>query len=770
MGSTYTPQGTTIRLTPADETASLKAAYCNMAQKAYEEWPNEAGFEGLTAHRGPVELKVNGNIPVWAAGSLYRTGPGQNKVEDTKSGAFHLSHWFDGLAHTHKFDIVPGGEEGQVRVFYSSRRQSDKVAADIKASGALHAVSFAQRMDPCIGMFGKVMSVFTRRPDRPFYNVGVTVGTNLPSFQEQPNGTQDHRTTNTNIVIGTDASVMCEMDPKTLETISFPLQSKFHPDLKGALGAAHGLTDPETGDYFNYNLELAKQPLYRIFCVSATTNETAILATIPFAAAFIHSFFLTSNYIILCIPAAHYEWSGLKILWTGNLHDAFKPFDPSETCHWFVIDKHHGKGVVAEFTSPARFFFHAVNAFEDEETGDILCELVDYPNRYILDAYYYDVILNRKDKAKEYWTDGQLEQKSFPRLTRYRLRKQEFVVGEEELPTAEIVMEIPSPHAGDMPVINPLYQGKKHRYGYILVSRVMSTLFEAIAKVDTETRELLQWQGPKGHTPGEAIFVPRPAGDGEALDEDDGVLLSVVLDGENRRSYLLCLDAKTMTELGSAEYGTVHCLHNLSSLLLTFTIFLTILLSALLALLAIPVLLLLSWIGNDHNSIITPLFLFLTTTPSPTANIPTPSTDIPSPTSDISTPITNVSFSSANISTASPRPPTTTTSTTSPSASTAAAAAATTRSTTASAASPSTTAVSPTSTSTSSAAELSRDDFVAVISCATDIGESRIAVQAQSQQGDEEERSHCVGSWGVKYETISMGRMMLFGGECASET
>lgn len=41
----------------------------------------------------------------------------------------------------------------------------------------------------------------------------------------------------------------------------------------------------------------------------------------------------------------------------------------------------------------------------------------------------------------------------------------------------------------------------------------------------------------------------RPGG----VKEDDGVLLSVVLDGFSRKSYLLCLDARTMLEMGRAE-------------------------------------------------------------------------------------------------------------------------------------------------------------------------------------------------------------------------
>lgn len=52
-----------------------------------------------------------------------------------------------------------------------------------------------------------------------------------------------------------------------------------------------------------------------------------------------------------------------------------------------------------------------------------------------------------------------------------------------------------------------------------------------------------------GQTPGEAVFVPDPKGQ----EEDDGVLLSVVLDGLKGKSYLLVLDAKTMLEVARAE-------------------------------------------------------------------------------------------------------------------------------------------------------------------------------------------------------------------------
>ena len=51
--------------------------------------------------------------------------------------------------------------------------------------------------------------------------------------------------------------------------------------------------------------------------------------------------------------------------------------------------------------------------------------------------------------------------------------------------------------------------------------------------------------------PSEPVFVPRPG----ASDEDDGVLLSQVYDGEKRETFLLVLDAKDMTELSRCYTG-----------------------------------------------------------------------------------------------------------------------------------------------------------------------------------------------------------------------
>lgn len=87
----------------------------------------------------------------------------------------------------------------------------------------------------------------------------------------------------------------------------------------------------------------------------------------------------------------------------------------------------------------------------------------------------------------------------------------------------------------------------RHRYVYMIVNRGKSTFFDGIMKFDTETKETRLWSH-HAQSQGEPIFVADPTG----LNEDNGVLLNIVLDGNTSKSYLLCLDAHDLTELGRA--------------------------------------------------------------------------------------------------------------------------------------------------------------------------------------------------------------------------
>ncbi|KAK2612004.1 hypothetical protein QQS21_001969 [Conoideocrella luteorostrata] len=544
-----------FRRTADDEEADMLQCRDNYEKGEWQSWPNNGAFEGLEEHRGPIQLNVTGSIPSWAAGILYRTGPGQSVIEDTSRGTHRVSHWFDGFAHTHRFDIAPSANDNtQCSVTYSSRRQSDEFVELIRRKGWRTGISFAQKNDPCVGLFAKFMSYFL--PSPVVNNVCVVADMPEPSCAPPLQSARPKEPSN--LYLTTDAAVLQKVDPRTLEPLGQARQTELHPDLKGPLSCAHAQRDPETGDLFNVNVDLGIRVTYRIFRVNADSGTTDILATISdkeLPAAYIHSFFLTQNYVILCVPTSHLAWRGMRVLWERNVIEALKPFNPKNKCKWVVVDRRHGKGVVATFSTPPAFFFHSINAFEEisqDESGNKVTSLyldyIEFKSTDLMHFLYHDVLANRDGAG-----DKAMEQFGF-KAVHSEFVRQKFNMHPQDRSrpycrTAEKIFSIPNPHSGELPTINPHNVTKPYRYVYGIANRGRAFMIDTLVKTDLKTKEAMLWEGPVGHTPGEPIFIPRPGG----VQEDDGLVLSLVLDGSASRSYLLCLDALTFEELGRAE-------------------------------------------------------------------------------------------------------------------------------------------------------------------------------------------------------------------------
>jgi beta,beta-carotene 9',10'-dioxygenase len=77
---------------------------------------------------------------------------------------------------------------------------------------------------------------------------------------------------------------------------------------------------------------------------------------------------------------------------------------------------------------------------------------------------------------------------------------------------------------------------------------VRGNFIDNLVKLDLENNAISSWY-EKGCYPGEPVFVATP----EAANEDDGVILSVVLDAKKARSFLLILDASSFRDLARAE-------------------------------------------------------------------------------------------------------------------------------------------------------------------------------------------------------------------------
>lgn len=71
-----------------------------------------------------------------------------------------------------------------------------------------------------------------------------------------------------------------------------------------------------------------------------------------------------------------------------------------------------------------------------------------------------------------------------------------------------------------------------------------------LCKLNVQDQTVVTWKESSDLFPGECVFIPRPG----AVDEDDGVVLSIVLSAnESRSHFLLILDGRTFQEIARAD-------------------------------------------------------------------------------------------------------------------------------------------------------------------------------------------------------------------------
>lgn len=480
-------------------------------------------------------------------------------METDQGNTFAVDHLFDGISQVHRFQLNAAKDtKSGATVLFNSRVVASKLVNEIKTKGHADWYSMATKPDPSTTYVERLSQLIkaseSDEPNDGIVNIGVTLSVNVPGLKSRQTKVYSDKedvgvkTLHTK----TDGSIMQQIDPVTLEPIASTLHNELHPELKGPLGAAHARTDPETGDFFNYNLDVGYPAIYRVFRTSKKTGETTILASVPARPAFVHSFFLTEEHVILCVWNSHFKDGGLGLLLNGNILDSMGPYDPSIPSMWYVIDRIHGQGLLATYEGPPFFAFHSINAWSEASPGDpsksdIVCELITHSNSSDATGAWYDILAADPPIPPEVLLEGRKQTEV--QFSRFRLPTvPDSPYTKEDIKRVVHEYSVLNEVGPELPVLNGKYLMRPHRYTYAPTNRGLSTYFDGLVKFDSQTKEHLLWT-EHGHSPGEGLFVANP----EGVSEDDGVLLSVVLNGLTGKSYLLCLDAKTMKELGRAD-------------------------------------------------------------------------------------------------------------------------------------------------------------------------------------------------------------------------
>jgi len=401
------------------------------------------------------------------------------------------NHWFDGLAMLHKFAFSEG------KVSYSNRFLESSSYCKARANGKISIKEFAT--DPCRTLFQKVKSYFM-----------------APALTD--NGNISVITYDDEVLATSETPLPIIFDKETLKTIG---HIAFKDDLDGQIEPAHPHYDRQ-GNVYNYLLKYGIKSKYQLFRMNPKTKKREIIAIIEAPnPSYMHSMAMTENYIILT------EFP--KIVNPFELKFGDKPL--IENYHWKpelgtryqVVHKESGE--VQTYEGDPIFAFHHVNAYEEE--GQIVIDLVAFEDASVLEMLYLDQLRSNEPN----YASGYLNRATIDLSKDHK-------VGLKRLSSKLI----------ELPRINyEAYNMRPYQYVYGAGTTVDGNFLDDITKINSQSGESWTWY--KEHCyPGEPVFVAHP----EASAEDEGLLLSIVLDTDAYNTFLLALDAQTMEELGRA--------------------------------------------------------------------------------------------------------------------------------------------------------------------------------------------------------------------------
>jgi carotenoid cleavage dioxygenase-like enzyme len=479
------------------------------------------GFRSLEAEHDDLVLDVDGEIPAWLSGSLVRNGPGRFEV-----GGERVEHWFDGLAMLHKFRFAEeNGTDGGGDVFYSNRFlrteayreavEDERITSQFATSG-----SYLDQLKSFLG----------DSTDNANVNV-ARIGGEYAALTETPRRVR--------------------FDP---ETLSARGDLTYADDMTVHHVTAHLRRDDRRGETVGYATQFGRKNRYHLYRVLDDRPAGGRPSRVPIASmpveepAYLHSFALTPRYAVVVEPPFVVNPMRFLLPGHGGFIDNFR-WKPERGTRFLAFDRQSGN-LAIERTAPPFFFFHTVNAFEDEAAGELVVDLVAYEDAGIVKDLFMSSV-EGEEKAGEATSEepdpGPVLDAAKGELARFRVPTDGGRVERRNLYTG---MELPR--------IAPRAQMESYRYAYGQATAREGQ--NGLAKVNVETGEATEWW-EDGFYAGEPIFVPKPpddggggsGGDGDSLPEDRGAVLAPVLDTESEDSVLVVLDGETFEELARAH-------------------------------------------------------------------------------------------------------------------------------------------------------------------------------------------------------------------------
>jgi beta,beta-carotene 9',10'-dioxygenase len=402
----------------------------------------------------------------------------------------------DGQSLRHWFDgfaMLHRFSFGDGTVSYANRFLQTRAYRAARESGRLAYSEFAT--DPCRSLYQRVTAMFSPK-------LTDNANVNLTKLGER-------------FIAMTETPIPVQFDPQTLAAAGVA----YRPP--GQLTTAHPHLDRATKGMLNYAAQLGPRSSYRFFLVEPGSTTARVIASKQVREpAYMHSFGLTPRWLVLAeFPLVV---NPLRLALSGRPYIENFRWQPELGTRFRLFDRESGEAI-GPFRAEACFAFHHVNSYEED--GSVVVDLCTFPDSGIIEDLYLERLRAGRPVTP-------------PRLERFRIDPGSGAVEREQL--VDEPLELPRINYG---------RCNERPYRYVWgVGNGESGWLERIVKADVTSHRSDTW-AEEGCFPGEPVFVPAPQAEGE----DEGVLLSVVLDGRRGNSFLLVLDAASLTEVARAE-------------------------------------------------------------------------------------------------------------------------------------------------------------------------------------------------------------------------
>lgn len=442
-------------------------------------------------------LSVDGKIPAWLTGTLVRNGPIRVAINNDTN-----KHWFDGLAMLHSFSIA------NTRVDYTNKFLRTEAYNKVFKEGSLNYLGF--ETEPSKSVIKRLFTWFKPKKNE-LHNANINVGKLANEY-----------------VAYTEIPLPVRFDLENVETLGVFEYTDSLPK-NDCWECAHPHPDVHQKETINYLIEFSRNSFYTVYKIADGSSERKLIAKIPVdKPSYMHSFSITENYVIF--TEYPYVVKPFEIITSGLPFIENYKWLPEQDTRFTVVNRKTGEVTGTYHTRPF-FSFHHTNAFEQD--GKIYIDMVCYPDAKVIGeiaSHFEPTSQENKDKSSNPF-----------KVTFERFEIANGKVSSDVLLNASV----------EFPRINSNYDGRPYRYAYLADPRDADNDpygIRPIYKVDTKTKKTLVWS-EQGCYPGEPVFVPAP----DAKDEDDGVVLTVVLNLDYHDSFLLVLDGKTFREIARAR-------------------------------------------------------------------------------------------------------------------------------------------------------------------------------------------------------------------------